>query len=119
MNEAALDLQVLAALFGDDRDALAELIVNAARRSNELVAEIAAVSPADDATVPWLAHELKGLAGNVGARSVASIAGQLESMAKAQTAPGLDETVDHLRAAVDDFATAAEALWNEVHAPAR
>ncbi len=77
----AIDLARIVELFDDDREAICDLLSvfgESMRAIGERVSQQASGPPA-----PWkdLAHEIKGMAANIGATSLAALAAQIETAA--------------------------------------
>src|SRR5579863_1350176 len=77
---AALNPQRLADLFGDDREAICEVlglaIDNVAHLARRLVVLLSAGDRAEAASV---AHEIKGVCANIGAEELAALAAGLQA----------------------------------------
>lgn len=104
-----LDRTQLLAATGDDVELAREILGMFADSLPELVTRIANAAHARDAAALYAAaHELKGAAGNIGARQLADLAAELESLASAGRS-GL-ALLAGLEAARDAFLLGREAL---------
>ncbi|HXW51140.1 MAG TPA: Hpt domain-containing protein [Candidatus Acidoferrales bacterium] len=105
-----MDPERLAAVFGDDRDAIREILEMALHSMHELIGRAReAVASDDHAAASAAIHELKGMSANIGADELAKAATSAES-ALAEPAEIPSSLIEPLASAYERFAAAAKNL---------
>jgi HPt (histidine-containing phosphotransfer) domain-containing protein len=108
---AALDPERLAAVFGDDREGIHEVLVMAIDSLRALIASVrTSLERGELVSAKAAAHEIKGVSGNVGALALASAALALEQQLSSSTTRPAAELVAPLADAYDRFAAEARAI---------
>lgn len=106
-----LDPGRLVSVFGDDTNAIREILAMAVDSLKELAASLGASLDTDDvATAKASIHEIKGVSANVGAEELAAAAVALETeLSRAHRAPVAD-LLAPIERAYERFATEARTL---------
>ena len=108
---SVLEIAELQTLFAGEPVAFAQFLGDVAQAIDECAAAIVAAAEADDlARVRAKAHELKGVAGNVGALELAACSRAVEDAAKAGASDGISEALSSFFLALDRFRVALEAV---------
>ena len=108
--EDILDLDRLRDVLGDDA-ATREFLMSVLPNMAQLCARIEAVR--DSSALRELAHELKGAAGNIGARELAAAAAALESALKIgapEASHAIESAVEHILEACTRFSVAVREI---------
>ncbi len=104
--ESSLVVEPLLEIFDGDRQAVAELLDEAAGVVDAAVAAGApALAARDGDVVRAKAHAIKGCAANVGAQPLSRLAATIERAARDAQLETTDATIGALRAAVATFKT--------------
>jgi signal transduction histidine kinase/DNA-binding response OmpR family regulator/HAMP domain-containing protein len=111
---AGLDAKDGLARVGGNHKLYLKLLRQFAEQQGQIVSEIsAALSKGDTALAERLAHTLKGVAGNIGAKQVQSAVAALEKSIRSKvTASEIESAKQQVAAALDPFVAALRAVLN-------